>query len=198
MSQIQIILLERVAKLGQIGDVVSVKAGFARNFLLPQKKALRATESNKKVFEAQRAQIEANNLARRADAEKVGAKLSGATATLIRQAGDSGQLYGSVSSRDVADALTAEGYTVDRHQVILDKPIKALGMHDVRVQLHPEVIVGVRANVARSKEEAELQAKGVDVLKMQADEEAREAQASAQEAAAARAALMADAEEVQA
>jgi large subunit ribosomal protein L9 len=198
MSQINVILLERVAKLGQIGDVVTVRAGFARNFLLPQRKALRATEANKKVFEAQRAQIEANNLARKGEAEQAAAKIDGATVILIRQAGDSGQLYGSVSSRDVAEALQAAGFTVDRHQVVLDKPIKALGLHDVRVQLHPEVTVGVRTNVARSKEEAELQAKGVDVLRLQAEEEQREHQAAAAEAAEARAALMADAEEVEA
>jgi large subunit ribosomal protein L9 len=198
MSQISVILLERVAKLGQIGDVVAVKAGFARNFLLPQKKALRATEANKRVFEAQRAQIVASNLARKTDAEKAAEKLAGTTVVLIRQAGDSGQLYGSVSSRDVADSLIEGGFSIDRHQVVLDKPIKALGLHDVRVQLHPEVTVGVRANVARSKEEAELQLKGVDVLRMQAKEEQREAQAAAAEAAQARAALMADAQDVEA
>jgi large subunit ribosomal protein L9 len=198
MSQVNVILLERVSKLGQIGDVVTVKAGFARNFLLPQKKALRATDANKQVFEAQRAQIEAANLERKSDAEKVAKKLEGTTVVLIRQAGDSGQLYGSVSTRDVAEALAAEKFSVDKNQVVLDKPIKALGIHDVRVSLHPEVVVGVRANVARSKEEAELQAKGVDVLRMQAEEEAKEAAAAAAQAAEARAALMADAEEVQA
>jgi large subunit ribosomal protein L9 len=198
MSQVNVILLERVAKLGQIGDVVTVKAGFARNFLLPQKKALRATEANRVVFEAQRAQIEAANQTRKLDAQKAAEKIEGTTVVLIRQAGDSGQLYGSVSTRDVAEELVAAKFNVNKNQVVLDKPIKALGIHAVRVALHPEVIVGVRANVARSKEEAELQAKGVDVLRMQAEEEAKEAAAAAAEAAEARAELMADAEQVEA
>jgi large subunit ribosomal protein L9 len=197
MSQVNVILLERVAKLGQIGDVVTVKAGFARNFLLPQKKALRATDANKLVFEAQRAQIETNNQARKTDAQATADKLDGTTVVLIRQAGDSGQLYGSVSTRDIADELVAAGFKINKNQVVLDKPIKTLGIHGARVALHPEVSVAVRANVARSKEEAELQAKGVDVLRMQAEEEANEARAAAAEAAEARAELMADAEQVQ-
>ncbi len=198
MSQVNIILLERVAKLGQIGDVVTVKAGFARNFLLPQKKALRATEANKLVFEAQRAQIETSNQARKTDAQAAAQTIEGTTVVLIRQAGDSGQLYGSVSTRDIADELVAAGFKVNKNQVVLDKPIKNLGIHGARVALHPEVIVAVRANVARSKEESELQAKGVDVLRMQAEEEANEAKAAAAEAAEARAELMADAEQVEA
>jgi large subunit ribosomal protein L9 len=198
MSQVNIILLERVAKLGQIGDVVTVKAGFARNFLLPQKKALRATQANKLVFEAQRAQIETNNQARKTDAQAAATKIEGTTVVLIRQAGDSGQLYGSVSTRDIADELVAAGFKVNKNQVVLDKPIKNLGIHGARVALHPEVMVAVRANVARSKEEAELQAKGVDVLRMQAEEEANQAKAAAAEAAEARAELMADAEQVEA
>jgi large subunit ribosomal protein L9 len=198
MSQVNVILLERVARLGQIGDVVTVKAGFARNFLLPQKKALRATEANRVVFEAQRAGIEAANLERKADAQKAAEKIEGTTVVLIRQAGDSGQLYGSVSTRDIAEELVAAKFHVNKNQVVLDKPIKALGLHGVRVALHPEVSVSVRANVARSKEEAELQAKGVDVLRMQAEEEAKDAQAAAAEAAEARAELMADAEQVEA
>jgi large subunit ribosomal protein L9 len=198
MSQVSIILLERVARLGQIGDVVTVKAGFARNFLLPQKKALRATEANKLVFEAQRAQIETSNQTRKTDAQAAAQSIEGTTVVLIRQAGDSGQLYGSVSTRDIADELVAAGFKVNKNQVVLDKPIKNLGIHGARVALHPEVIVAVRANVARSKEEAELQAKGVDVLRMQAEEEANEARAAAAEAAEARAELMADAEQVEA
>jgi large subunit ribosomal protein L9 len=198
MSQVSIILLERVARLGQIGDVVTVKAGFARNFLLPQKKALRATEANKLVFEAQRAQIETSNQTRKTDAQAAAQSIEGTTVVLIRQAGDSGQLYGSVSTRDIADELVAAGFKVNKSQVVLDKPIKNLGIHGARVALHPEVIVAVRANVARSKEEAELQAKGVDVLRMQAEEEANEARAAAAEAAEARAELMADAEQVEA
>jgi large subunit ribosomal protein L9 len=198
MSQVNIILLERVAKLGQIGDVVTVKAGFARNFLLPQKKALRATEANKLVFEAQRAQIETSNQTRKTDAQATAQTIEGTTVVLIRQAGDSGQLYGSVSTRDIADELVAAGFKVNKNQVVLDKPIKNLGIHGARVALHPEVIVAVRANVARSKEESELQAKGVDVLRMQAEEEANEAKAAAAEAAEARAELMADAEQVEA
>jgi large subunit ribosomal protein L9 len=153
----EVILLERIEKLGQMGDVVNVKSGFARNFLLPQKKALRATDANRAHFETQRTQLEAVNLERRTEAEAVGGKLDGLHLTLVRQAGDSGQLYGSVSSRDIAEGVTAAGFTVERHQVALDRPIKAIGLHPVRIALHPEVVVTVTANVARSDEEAEIQ-----------------------------------------
>jgi large subunit ribosomal protein L9 len=178
----EVILLERVEKLGAIGDIVNVKPGFARNYLLPRKKALRANEANKKLFEAQRAQIEADNAKRK----------EGAVAVLIRQAGDSGQLYGSVSSRDIAEALTDAGKAVSKSQVVLDKPIKTLGVHAVKVVLHPEVVVGVKANVARSTEEAALQERGVNVVQQQAEEEAAEAAAQAAEAAAAREEAMGD------
>src|SRR5262249_27465343 len=154
-----VILLERIEKLGQIGDVVSVKPGFARNFLLPRKKALRATEENKKRFETQRAQIEANNLSRKQEAEKVAKKVDGLKIVVIRQASETGLLFGSVANRDIADGLTSAGFTVDRRQVILDKPIKTLGLHPVRVALHPEVIVTVTANVAKSADEAAQQEK---------------------------------------
>ena len=154
-----VILLERVINLGQIGDVVKVKPGYARNFLLPLRKALRATEANKAKFEAQRAQIEATNLEKRSEAEKIRSKVDGLKVVLIRQAGETGQLFGSVNARDVADAVTAAGFTVDRRQVILDRPIKVLGLHPLRVALHPEVIVSITANVAKSNEEAEAQEK---------------------------------------
>ena len=160
----EVILLERVEKLGQIGDVVKVKNGFARNFLLPNKKALRANESNKKLFEANRARIEADNAERRSDAEKAAKGVDGKTVVLIRQASNTGQLYGSVSTRDVVEALEGEGAKVTKSQVILDRPIKNIGMHDVRIALHPEVSSTVKVNVARSPEEAELQAQGVDVM----------------------------------
>jgi large subunit ribosomal protein L9 len=159
-----VILLERVAKLGQMGEVVRVRDGYARNFLLPQGKALRATETNKKQFEGQRAQLEARNLERKAEAVVVGEKLAGQTFVVIRQAGDSGQLYGSVSTRDIAEAATAGGFSVERHQVILHAPIKTLGLHKTPVRLHPEVDVEVVVNVARSAEEAERQAKGEDAV----------------------------------
>jgi large subunit ribosomal protein L9 len=159
-----VILLERVEKLGAIGDVVKVKNGYARNFLLPNGKALRANEANRKVFESNRARIESDNAERRAVAEKDSKGLEGVTVQLIRQASNVGQLYGSVSARDLTEALEAEGHKVAKNQIVLDKPIKALGMHDVRVALHSEVSVTVRVNVARSPEEAELQAKGVDVM----------------------------------
>jgi large subunit ribosomal protein L9 len=161
-----VILLERIEKLGQIGDVVAVKPGFARNFLLPRKKALRATEENKKRFETQRAQIEANNLSRKQEAEKIAKKVDGTKIVLIRQASETGMLFGSVANRDIADGVTAAGFTVDRRQVILDKPIKTLGLHKVRVALHPEVIVTVIANVAKSEDEAVQQEKsGAAVVK---------------------------------
>ena len=160
----QVILLERVEKLGQIGDVVTVKDGFARNFLLPNKKALRANESNRKVFEANRAQIEADNASRRGEAEIASKDVEGKSVTLIRQASNAGQLYGSVSVRDIVEALEAEGAKVTKNMVVLDRPIKSIGVETVRVSLHPEVVVTVKVNVARSPEEAELQAQGVDIM----------------------------------
>ena len=160
----EVILLERVEKLGAIGDVVKVKDGFARNYLLPRKKALRANEANRKVFEANRAMIEEDNAARRSDAEKASKGVDGKTVQLIRQASNTGQLYGSVSARDIVDALEAEGAHVTKSQVVLDRPIKAIGMHEIKVALHPEVSVTVKVNVARSPEEADLQAQGVDVM----------------------------------
>ena len=159
-----VILLERVEKLGQIGDVVSVKAGFARNYLLPRKKALRANEANRKVFEANRSQIEADNAARRTTAEKDAKAIDGTTVTLIRQASNTGQLYGSVSARDLSEILEGEGHKIARSAIVLDKPIKAIGLHTVKVALHAEVSVIVKVNVARSPEEADLQAQGVDVM----------------------------------
>ena len=169
-----VILLERIERLGQIGDVVKVKPGFARNFLLPTKKALRATGENKKRFEEQRAQIEANNLKRRDEAEKIKGKVDGLKVVIIRQASETGILFGSVSSRDISDGVTKAGFTVDRRQVILDKPIKTLGLHDVRVALHPEVIVKVTANVAKSEDEAVAQEKaGGFVAAQQAEDQAQ-------------------------
>jgi large subunit ribosomal protein L9 len=169
-----VILLERIERLGQIGDVVKVKQGFARNFLLPTKKALRATAENKKRFEEQRAQIEANNLQRREEAEKIKGKVDGLKVVIIRQASETGILFGSVSSRDISDGVTKAGFTVDRRQVILDKPIKTLGLHDVRVALHPEVIVKVTANVAKSEDEAVAQEKaGGFVAAQQAEDQAQ-------------------------
>jgi large subunit ribosomal protein L9 len=159
-----VILLERVSNLGNIGDVVSVKPGYARNFLLPRQKALRANEGNKQRFEANRAQIEADNAKRRDEAQKDAGKIDGASVTLIRQASNTGQLYGSVSARDLAEALVAEGFKVLKNQIVLDKPIKAIGLTEVKVSLHPEVSSTVKINVARSPEEAELQAQGVDVM----------------------------------
>ena len=159
-----VILLERVEKLGAIGDVVKVKDGFARNFLLPRKKALRANEANRKVFEANRARIETDNANRRGDAEKQAGSFKDATVTLIRQASNTGQLYGSVAVRDLIEALEAARHKVTKSQIVLDKPIKAIGVYDVKVALHPEVAVTVKVNVARSPEEAEMQASGVDVM----------------------------------
>ena len=156
----EVILLERVAKLGQIGDVVRVKDGFARNFLLPRRKALRATETNKKRFESQRVEIEARNLELKQEAKAVAEKLDGHSIVLIRQAGESGQLYGSVSPRDISEALAQSRFSVSRNQVVLNAPIKALGLHSVPVHLHPEVDVKITVNVARSPEEAERQARG--------------------------------------
>jgi large subunit ribosomal protein L9 len=159
-----VILLERVEKLGAIGDVVSVKNGFARNYLLPNKKALRANEANKKVFEANRAQIEKDNANRRGEAEKASKGIEGKTITLIRQASNTGQLYGSVSARDLAEMLAEDGAKIAKNQIVLDKPIKTIGVNTVKVALHPEVSVTIKVNVARSPEEAELQAQGVDVM----------------------------------
>jgi len=167
---VEVILLERVEKLGQMGQVVKVKPGFARNFLLPQKKALRATKANLAVFEKQRVQLEATNLKRRQEAEQVAAKMTDLSVVIVRQAGESGQLYGSVSARDIADAIDATGFTIERQQVVLDRPIKTLGLHPVRVVLHPEVSVSVTVNVAQSEEEAAMQAKGIDPLR-RADED---------------------------
>ncbi|MEQ8584790.1 MAG: 50S ribosomal protein L9 [Thalassobaculaceae bacterium] len=159
MRTMEVILLERIESLGQMGDVVSVKPGYARNFLLPQKKALRANDGNRKVFEERRAQLEAENLERKSEAEKVSKTLDGLSVVLVRAAGESGQLYGSVSARDIADAVTAAGVTVGRSQVKLDKALKALGLEPVRIQLHPEVAVNVTVNIARSEDEAETQAR---------------------------------------
>lgn len=154
-----VILLQRIEKLGQMGQVVKVKPGFARNYLLPQKRALRATDANRARFEKQRAQLEAINLSRREEAQKISGKVEGLTVVIIRQAGETGHLYGSVSPRDVAAAATAGGVTIDRAQVLMDRPIKMLGLHPVRVALHPEVVVTITANVAKSAEEAETQKK---------------------------------------
>ena len=160
----EIILLERVEKLGGIGDVVKVKDGFARNYLLPNKKALRANESNRKLFETNRARIEEENANRRSEAEKAAKGVDGKSVQLIRQASNTGQLYGSVSARDIAEALDGVGAHVAKSQVVLDRPIKAIGLHEVKIALHPEVAVTVKVNVARSPEEADLQAQGVDVM----------------------------------
>jgi large subunit ribosomal protein L9 len=160
----EVILLERVEKLGQIGDIVNVKTGFARNYLLPNKKALRANEANKKVFEANRTRIESDNAEKRSEAEKASKDVEGKTVQLIRQASNVGALYGSVSARDIVEALEAQGAKVAKNQVVLDRPIKAIGVHEVKIALHPEVAVTVKVNVARSPEEAELQAQGGDVM----------------------------------
>ena len=167
----QVILLERVEKLGQMGEEVKVKDGFARNFLLPKKKALRATKANREYFQTQKAHLEANNLRLKGEAEKVGQKLDGQKFTLIRQAGDRGQLYGSVTPRDVADAMEKAGFTVDRHQVHISQAIKSIGLFTLPVVLHPEVKVNVTVNVARSEDEAERQARGEDVLAEKTDAE---------------------------
>lgn len=187
----EVILLERVEKLGSIGDVVNVKNGFARNYLLPNKKALRANESNRKLFEANRARIEAENAEKRTGAEKESKAIDGKTVQLIRQASNTGQLYGSVSARDIVEALDADGAKVTKSQVVLDRPIKAIGMHEVRIALHPEVSATVKVNVARSPEEADLQAQGIDVIAQMFEEQAApaaaeelqpEAEATAEEA----------------
>ncbi len=175
----QVVLLERVEKLGQIGDIVKVKDGFARNYLLPKKKALRATKANLAYFETQRVQLEAHNLEQRKEAEQVGEKLRGQTFVLLRQAGDRGQLYGSVSPRDIAEAISAGGFSVTRTQVPLDKAIKTIGLHPVSVVLHPEVRIPVTINVARTEDEAERQARGEDVLAEQPEEQQSAANAEA-------------------
>ncbi|MGB4828106.1 MAG: 50S ribosomal protein L9 [Paracoccaceae bacterium] len=168
----QVILLERVAKLGQMGEVVNVKDGYARNFLLPQGKALRANASNVKSFETRKATLQAQNLETRKEAEVVSAKLDGQIFVVIRSASDAGALYGSVTTRDAAEAATTAGFTVDRGQVVMNKPIKDLGIHDVSVVLHPEVVATIRLNVARSVEEAELQASGKSIKELAAEAEA--------------------------
>lgn len=168
----QVILLERVARLGQMGDVVNVRDGFARNFLLPQSKALRATEANKLAFEDQKAQFEARNLETRNEAAALAGKLDGTSYVVIRSASDAGALYGSVSPRDIADVVTADGFSVDRRQVVLSAPIKALGLHTTSVVLHPEVSATITVNVARSVEEAEIQASGKSVQDLAAEAEA--------------------------
>ena len=164
----EVILLERVSRLGQMGDTVKVKDGFARNFLLPQGKALRANEANKKKFEGQRAQLEARNLERKSEATQVAEKLDGKSFIAVRSAGETGQLYGSVSTRDIADLLVAEGFDVARNQVELNQPIKSIGLTNVAIALHPEVEVTVTLNVARSADEAERQAKGEDLTSAEA------------------------------
>jgi len=175
----QVILLERVEKLGQMGDEVKVKDGFARNYLLPKKKALRANKTNREFFAGEKAQLEARNLEQKKEAEVVGKKLDGKTFILIRQAGDRGQLYGSVSPRDIADAISEGGVSVNRTQVPLDQAIKAIGLFKIGVRLHPEVRVSVTINVARSEDEAERQARGEDVLAERT--EAEEAKVAAEE-----------------
>ena len=167
---VDVVLLERVEHLGQMGQVVKVKPGYARNFLLPQRKALRATKENMAQFEAQRVQLEATNLRLKGEAEQVSTKLEGLTVVVLRQAGETGQLYGSVTARDVSDAITEAGFTVERRQVSLESPIKTLGLHPVRVRLHPEVSILVTANIAQSADEAEAQAKGLST-KRDDDEE---------------------------
>jgi len=176
----QVILLERIGRLGQMGDVVTVKDGYARNFLLPQGKALRATKANREHFESQRAQLEAHNLERKSEAEAVAVKLNGLSVIIIRQAGEAGQLYGSVSTRDIAGAVTEGGFSIERRQVMLDRPIKTLGLHDIRIALHAEVTPHVVVNVARSADEAARQARGEQVTSKAVEdaEEAEDAQAA--------------------
>jgi large subunit ribosomal protein L9 len=169
----EIILLERIEKLGTIGDVVSVKDGYARNFLLPNKKALRANEANRKVFEANKARIVADNDSKRAEAEQHAGNVEGKSVVLIRASSNAGQLYGSVSVRDIVDALNEDGAGIGKSMVVLERPIKTIGVFDVKVTLHPEVVVGVKVNVARSPDEAEQQAAGVDVLKAMFEEDAK-------------------------
>lgn len=168
----QVVLLERVEKLGQMGDVVSVKDGYARNYLLPQGKALRSTKANLERFERERAQLEARNLDLKKDAEAVAAKLDGQSFVIIRQASEAGSLYGSVAARDVAEVATEAGFTVERRQIVLDRPVKELGLHPIRIVLHPEVDATITVNVARSREEAEIQATGKSIQQLRAEEEA--------------------------
>jgi len=188
----EVILLERVEKLGQMGDVVNVKPGFARNFLLPRKKALRATKGNKELFDQQRQQLEAENLSRKGEAEKISEKLDGMRISMIRSAGESGQLYGSVTSRDIAEGVTAGGVSINRSQVVMEHPIKMLGLHDMRISLHPEVSATVVVNVARSKEEADRQAELGRAITAQEDDRAEQAAIAAEAAAAAAAAAKAE------
>jgi|UniRef100_A0A8J4M5L2 large subunit ribosomal protein L9 len=183
MAQIELILLQRVEKLGQMGEVVKVRPGYARNFLLPQKKALRASKDNLARFESQRVELEAQNLKRREEAERVAERVAGLSVVIIRQAGESGSLYGSVSARDIADAATAGGLSINRAQVVLDHPIKTLGLRQVRVVLHPEVSISVTVNVARSPEEAEKQVRGEVVGARAAAEESPEEQSLAEDEA---------------
>jgi large subunit ribosomal protein L9 len=183
----EIVLLERVEKLGQMGQVVNVRPGYARNYLLPQKKALRATKANLAFFETQKAELQARNLERRKEAEEVSAKMKGLVVIITRQAAESGMLYGSVNGRDISDAVTAEGFVIERNQVAINDPIKSLGLFDVRVILHPEVSVNVKVNVARSLEEAQMQAQrggmvtAADLLAEEEEAEAAAAAASAEE-----------------
>lgn len=174
-----IILLERIGNLGNIGDVVTVKDGYARNFLLPQKKALRANDANRKVFEANRDRLEKDNAERRVEAEKQGEKVAGAEVVLIRASSNAGQLYGSVNVRDIVLGLADKGHQIDKKMVVMGHPIKTIGMHDVTIALHPEVHVTVKANVARSDDEAELQSQGVDVLAQMFADEQREIEEAA-------------------
>ncbi len=185
----EVILLERIEKLGQMGDVVNVKPGYARNYLLPRKKALRASEASRAVFQEQRAQLEAENLKNRQEAEGIATEVNGRTIIIVRQASDSDQLYGSVTTRDIANGITESGVTIDRRQVILPNPIKTVGMHSVRIDLHPEVTTEIVANIARSEEEAEMQARGErvnrdgDVIDIAEEEAALEAEAVFEESA---------------
>ena len=174
----QVILLERIGRLGQMGDVVTVKDGFARNFLLPQGKALRATKANRERFERERAQLEARNLEQKSEAEAVAKKLAGKSFIVIRQAGDGGQLYGSVSTRDIAEIVSEGGFSIERRQVMLDRPIKTLGLHEIRIGLHAEVEPHVTVNVARSPDEAARQARGEKVTGKAMDEAEEEAEAA--------------------
>jgi large subunit ribosomal protein L9 len=178
---VDVILLERVESLGQMGQIVKVRPGYARNFLLPQKKALRATKDNLKHFETQRAQLEANNLQRRSEAEQVAAKMTDLSVVMLRQAGETGQLYGSVSARDVSDAITLTGFTVERSQVVLGHAIKTLGLHSVKVVLHPEVSIQVTVNIAQSADEAAAQARGLTQAQIAAAADAEDAQEAVEE-----------------
>lgn len=191
----EVILLERVAKLGQMGEIVRVRDGYARNFLLPSGKALRATKDNKSRFDSMKAQLEARNLELKSEAAKVGESLKGTEVVLVRQAGETGHLYGSVSTRDIAEALTAAGFSVERRQIVLNHPIKTIGVHEVPVTLHPEVEVSVRANVARSPEEAQRQARGEDLSVVRDDEDEDEYQEQDQDEAVAEADEAAEAEQ---